>query len=94
MDAKTYISEILGFYKYKVDNNQCALDELEQAAHVVENNIDSNASIRVIANYFGKPESHVRNTIARNIMPKPKRGITYSFKHFLKIAPKSWLKTK
>ena len=94
MDAKQYMSEILGFYKYKVDNNLCTLDELEQASKVVKKDMDIEASIKDIAEFFGKPESHVRNTIARNIISKPKRGIKYSFKEFLKIAPKSWLKDK
>lgn len=94
MDAKQYLSEIFGFYKYKIDNNLCTLEELEQASKVVEKNLDINASIKDIATFFGKPESHVRNTIARNIMPKPKRGITYSFKHFLNIVPKTWFNTK
>ena len=94
MDAKKYLSEILGFYKYKVDNDLCLDEELEQASRLVEREMDARASIKWIAGYFGKPESHVRNTIARNIISKPKRGITYSFQEFLRIVPKTWLKDK
>ena len=94
IDPKIYLSEILGMYKYKVDNGFCTMEEINGTIRAIENNTDMLAGIKEMADYFDKPESHVRNTIARNIMPKPKRKVYYSFLHFLKIAPKSWLKAK
>lgn len=94
MNAKEILSEVLGMYKYKVDHNLCTLEEMEKAVRTMECDMDLDATISDIAKWFDKPEVNVRVSINRNIMPKPKRKVYYSFKHFLKIVPKTWLKTK
>lgn len=92
-DPKKYLSEILGMYKYKVDNNLCTLGEMNGVIKSLQSNMDLDATIKDMAEWFNKPEVNVRVAINRNVMPKPKRRVMYSFKHFLKIVPKSWLKS-
>lgn len=40
MDAKQYLSEILGYYKYKVDNNLCTMAEINDASKALEANLE------------------------------------------------------
>ena len=91
MDAKQYLSEILGYYKYKVDNNLCTMAEINDASKVLEANLDVYGTIGDIADYFGKSKDAVNGIIKRNVAEKPKRNIVlYRFKAFLKRAPTNW----
>lgn len=91
MDAKQYLSEILGYYKYKVDNNLCTMAEINDAAKALEANLDVYGTIGDIAEYFGKSKDAVNGIIKRNIAEKPKRNVVlYRFKAFLKRVPDKW----
>lgn len=94
MDAKQYLSEIFGFYKYKIDNNLCTPEEIDSAVDVAKNYLDLEASIGDLAKQFGVSEAKVRNTINRKMVKKPKRRVYYSFKSFLEIVPDKWIKEK
>lgn len=84
------LSEILGFYKYKVDNNLCLMEEIESATKVLEENMDINGAISDFAKFYDKPESLIRATIARKLIDKPKRKVLYPFHKFMKIVPDKW----
>ena len=92
--ADKILSEILGYYKYKVDNNLCTIEEMDSAVKAIEANAELGASIPDLARYFNKPESRIRATIARKLIDKPKRRTLYPFLKFLKIVPPSWLEDK
>ena len=92
MDANKLLSEILGFYKYKVDNNLCTMDEMNDAIKALENNMEIHGTISDFANFYGVSESNVRASIARKLIAKPKRVLLYPFHKFVKIIPERWRK--
>lgn len=90
MDANKLLSEILGFYKYKVDNNLCTMDEMNDAIKALESNMEIHGTISDFARFYGVSESNVRASIARKMFAKPKRVLLYPFHAFRKIAPEKW----
>ena len=83
---------MLGFYKYKVDNNMCTMDEMNSAARVLQENLDISGSIKDFSTFYGVPENQVRSTISRKLIAKPIRVLLYPFHKFLRIVPDSWRK--
>lgn len=92
MDANKLLSEILGFYKYKVDNNLCTMDEMNGAIKALENNMEIHGTISDFAKFYGVSESNVRASIARKLFAKPKRVLLYPFHKFIQIIPENWRK--
>lgn len=92
MDANKLLSEILGFYKYKVDNNLCTMDEMNDAIKALESNMEIHGTISDFARFYGVSESNVRASIARKMFAKPKRVLLYPFHKFVKIIPERWRK--
>ena len=92
MDANKLLSEILAFYKYKVDNNLCAMDEMNGAIKALENNMEIHGTIEDFAKFYGVSESNIRATIARKLIAKPKRKLLYPFHKFAKVIPEKWRK--
>lgn len=91
MDAlKHNLSEILGYIKYKLDNDLCTPEEIESVSRMVQENLELHGTIEDIAKFYGVPESKVRNTINRKMIEKPKRRVYYRFLSFMKIVPKKW----
>lgn len=91
---KNNLSEILGFIKYKVDNNLCTQEEIESVSRMVQENLEVYGTIEDFAKYFGVPEVNVRNTIHRKVFDRPRRKVYYKFIPFLKAAPDKWKNKK
>lgn len=94
MDFTTKIlSEILDFYKYKIDNNLCTMDEINSAVKVLENEMTVHGTIQDFANFYGQSKDAVNGVIKRNLIAKPRRNVVlYPFHAFRKIIPPSWRK--
>lgn len=92
MDASKILSEILGYYKYKVDHNLCTMEEIDDAIKALESNMKIHGTISDFAKFYGVSESNVRATIARKLFAKPKRILLYPFHKFIQIIPESWRK--
>ena len=92
MQGDKLLSEILGFYKYKVDNNLCTPEEIKNAEKVLMENMEVYGSIKDFAEFYGVSEGNVRSTINRKLFAKPKRKVLYPFQKFLKIVPERWRK--
>lgn len=93
--TKKLLSEILAFLKYKVDTDQCTAEEIRKFADVATEQLDTLATTKEIADFYGESESNVRNILARRYIPKehkPKRKVYFSFNLFAKLKPKSWKK--
>ena len=90
---KKQISEILGYIKYKVDNDLCTPEEIESVSRMAMENLELYGTIEDLAKFYGVPESKVRNTINRKMIEKPKRRVYYRFLSFLKIVPEKWRKS-
>ena len=92
MDAKEILSEMLAYYKYKVDNNLCTMAEIESAKKAIESNIEIYGTIEDFSKFYDVPQVNVRATINRKLIDKPMRKIYYRFHKFLKIVPEKWRK--
>ena len=88
--VKKNLKEIFEFGIYKLDNNLCTPSELRGLERMIEGNLEMDASIKEIADFFEKPEVNVRVAINQKLTAKPKRKVLYPFIKFLKIAPKKW----
>lgn len=89
-DPKTYLIEILDFYKYKLKNNLCTVAEINSLTKAIEENIDISGTISDFANFYGVPETTVRTNIFRKMFAKPQRKLLYPFNKFAKIVPDKW----
>lgn len=92
MDAKQILSEMLAYYKYKVDNNLCTMAEMESAQKALMENMQVYGTIDDFANFYGVYPGNVRATISRKLLAKPIRRVFYPFHKFLKIVPTKWRK--
>lgn len=92
MDASKILSDILGYYKYKVDNNLCEMSEMNDALKALENNMEVHGTIDDFAKFYDVSESNVRATICRKLIAKPQRKVLYPFHRFAKIIPDKWRK--
>ena len=93
MQGDKTLSEILGYYKYKVDNNLCTPEEIESATRVLQENMEMNGTIDDFAKFYGKSKDAVNSVIKRRMFQKPKRNVVlYPFHVFQKLVPKSWHK--
>ena len=88
--AKESLKEIFQFCIYKLDNNLCTPEEIKSLERMVSNNIELNASISQMAEFYGVSETNVRATIARKLFAKPIRVVLYPFHLFRKIKPSKW----
>ena len=94
MDAKKILVEILDYYKYKVDNDLCTMEEIESAKKVLEENMEIHGTIGDFSEFYGKSKDAVNGVIKRNLIAKPIRNVVlYPFHKFRKIIPRSWRKS-
>ena len=90
---KALLLEVLDFLKYKVETDQCTAEEIRKFADIATEQLDTLATTKEIADFYGESESNVRNILARRVIPKeykPKRKVYVSFNLFAKLKPKSW----
>ena len=94
MDVSKLLSEILGYYKYKVDNNLCTMSEMNDALKALESNMEIHGTISDFARFYDVPETTIRTNISRKLLAKPKRKVLYPFHKFAKIVPDKWRKDR
>lgn len=88
--AKESLKEIFQFCIYKIDNNLCTPEEIKSLERMVSNNIELNATISQIADFYGVSETSVKATISRKLFAKPIRCVLYPFHKFRLIRPSRW----
>ena len=93
MQGDKLLSEILGFYKYKVDNNLCTQEEIKNAEKVLMENMEVYGTIDDFAEFYEKSKDAVNSVIKRRMIQKPKRNVVlYPFHVFQKLIPEKWRK--
>ena len=91
MDTKKLLSEILQYYKDKVDNNLCTMEEMESACKVLEENMEIYGTIGDFARFYGQSKDAVSSVIKRRMIDKPKRNVVlYRFHKFRRLIPEKW----
>lgn len=91
--CKRVILEVLDYLRYQVVNDRCTMEEIRSFANTIENNLDIDCTVSDIAERYNQSPSNVRNALSRNLMPKPKRKVYYSFSKFIKYIPKRWVRS-
>lgn len=71
MDANKLLSEILGYYKHKVDHNLCTMEEMNDALKTLESNMTVQGTISDFARFYDVPETTVRTNIFRKMFAEP-----------------------
>lgn len=94
MDSKNYLIEIIDFYKYKLTNDLCTMEEINSVAKAIEENLEVYGTISDFAKFYGVNETTVRTNIFRKMFAKPKRKLLYPFHKFARIVPSKWRKDK
>lgn len=94
LNPKTYLTEILDYYKYKLDNNLCTMEEMNSLAKTIQENMEIQGTISDFAQFYNQSESSIRATISRKLLAKPKRKVFYPFHTFARIVPDKWHKKK
>lgn len=91
MTGDNVLSEILAYYKYKVDKNLCTPEEMASAEKALLENMTVYGTVDDFAQFFGKSKDAVNGIIKRNVLEKPRRNVVlHSFQAFLRKAPASW----
>lgn len=75
MQGDKLLSEILGFYKYKVDNNLCTPEEIKDAEKVLVENMEVYGTINDFAEFYGKSKDAVSSVIKRRMFEKPNLAV-------------------
>lgn len=91
--VKTLLLEVIDFLRYKVETDQCTMEELRKFTNIVTEQLDTLASTQEIADFYGQNIYNVHNVLNRRPIPKdkqPKRRVYFSFNLFAKLKPKSW----
>lgn len=90
---KKYLLEILDFFRYKLENDNCTDADMRKAFEVLTSGEICDATIKDIADYYGQSESNVRNVVSRKAVPK-KRILVYDFRNIASLIPDKWRNRK
>ena len=91
------ILDVLDFMGLKVRNRQCTAEELRKFSDIATKELNTNASIDELSEFYNQSRSNVINVISRRPIPKdkkPKRRVYYNFAWFSSIIPDSWKRGK
>lgn len=91
MEGNNLLSEILGFYKHKVDTGGCTPEEIRNAEKILLENMETYGTLDDFATFYGKSKDAVSSVIKRRMFQKPRRNVVlYPFHIFVRIIPNSW----
>ena len=93
-ESEKLLDETLDFWKYKLRNGLCTMEEIERLSKLAQTEIDTIGTAQDFAKFCDKPEVEVRKVINRKVLDKPKRRVYYKFQSFIKNVPSKWLKDK
>ena len=68
----------------------CTMEEIQSAVNALESDMEIHGTIQDFAKFYDQSRTNVSSVINRRMLEKPKRRVSYSFKAFRKIVPKSW----
>lgn len=89
--CKRIVLEFLDYLSFKIRNDTLTMEETESLVKTFLDNINLTGTIDDLAGFYGQSRNNVKVVINRNLIPKPKRRVFYSFNAFRKIVPRRWL---
>lgn len=90
---KQIILDILDFWKFQVENGKCTEEQMKRIHSVASKELNVQATIDDIAEFYGQSRSNVSNVISRRPVPKskrPQRRVMYDLGWFASQVPESW----
>jgi hypothetical protein len=88
---KRALIDICKMFIYQLENDKCTAEEIRSISEDVEKNLEVDATVKDIADYYHQSEQNVRTMVSRNFhKEKPKRKVFYNFAWVSKIIPKTW----
>lgn len=84
------LADVFDLLSRKVRNGTMTSADLHSVLSSLEAGGGVKATIRELADYYGKTDTAVRTVIHRYYLPKPERRVYYDFGTFRRIVPKSW----
>lgn len=94
MDSKELLKQTLDFYKYKLENNLCTMEDLQSIADLIKKDLDIVGTVEDFAKFCNTSESNIRTIISRHIVEKPKRRVYYKFQSFIQSVSDKLLKSR
>ena len=84
------LADMFDLLSQKVRNGTMTSADLRSVLSCLEAGGGVKATIRELADYYGKTETAVRTILHRYYIPKPQRRLYYDFQTFRKVIPQSW----
>lgn len=89
-DFRRELKLLIAFVSHQIDSGGCTEEQLKSWHKLLSDNLNVDATISELSEFYGQSESNVRNVISRRMVDKPKRRVFYDFFKFSKIIPKGW----
>lgn len=92
-ETQDLLLDIIDFVGFQVKSGNCTKETIDKWASVVSDQLDTLATTKEIADFYGQKVENVHNVLKRRPIPKdkqPKRRVYFSFKLFASLKPKSW----
>lgn len=84
------LADMFDLLSQKVRNGTLTSADTRAILSTLEAGGGVKATVRELADYYGKTDTAVRTILHRYYIPKPERRVYYDFKTFRRVAPKSW----
>lgn len=84
------LADMFAFISFKVRNGSMNLDDIKCVLTAIGQAGGVKATVKDLAEFYGKSEDGIRHVINRNFMPKPVRRVYYDFGAFMRVVPKVW----
>lgn len=95
MNAKDYLIETLDYYKKRIKNDSCTMEEINSVSKALQENMQIYGRLDDIAGFYGKSKEAVSGQIKRKMFEKPLKNVTlYPFHALQKYIPDSWRKKR
>lgn len=97
MTERDIIIDTLKFWLYQIENGKCTAEEFKSIYESTIKSVETQATAKDIAEFYGQSEGNVRSFLSRKYIPeehKPKRKVYYPFNFILKFIPPTWRKYK
>lgn len=88
---KRRLIALCDFFKYQLENDKCTAEEIKSVCKMAESNLEVDATVKDMADFFGQSEQNVNNVIHRHYGDKPKRRVYHNLNWVLTQAPSKWL---
>ena len=84
------LAEMFEILAYKVRKGEVTTTEIKSILTAISQGGGVKATVKELAEFYGKSEDNIRHVIHRHFMPDPVRRVYYDFGAFNKVVPEKW----